>query len=153
MLKHDRHTARACYLVLAGALLLAGCDRGPRLAAVGGTITLDGQPLAGAAVEFQPDQGGSPSYGKTDGAGCYDLKFCVGRSGAMIGRHVVRISTFRQEAGSNEIPVNIPERVPPRYNEKSELVCEVQAGRNRLDFTLEGALGGGRENEENIGKR
>ena len=46
------------------ALLVGGCgDGGPPMGKVSGTVTLDGQPLAGAEVEFAPqaeDELGKP---------------------------------------------------------------------------------------------
>jgi len=120
----------------------AGCGNSVELGQVAGTITLDGQPLAKAKIEFQPQEIGSPSYGRTDENGHYELMFAVDTPGAMLGKHVVRISTFRQEPGSGGPPVTIPERVPPKYNEKSELIREVKPGRNTFDFRLEGALSG-----------
>ena len=123
------------------AILLAGCGpSGPPLGIVHGTITLDGEPLHGARVEFQPQgEGGSPSYGITDAAGHYEANFSVKRPGAMVGTHTVRVSTYAQSPGGDSTK-DLPERVPPQYNSNSELQVEVKAGENTHDFPLVGDL-------------
>ena len=118
---------------------LTGCfRRGPELAPVTGTVTLDGEPLAGSQVEFKPMRG-NPSYGTTDQLGRYELRYTKDKAGGVVGSHVVRITTqttaVDPETG-NEIQV--PQRVPERYNERSQLIREVKAGvENRFDFPLE----------------
>lgn len=137
---HRWNSAGRVAVAVGLAVLAAGCGKGgPRLATVTGTVSLDGKPLANAKVEFQPLEGGSPSYGTTDSNGHYRLMFSADRPGAMIGKHVVRITTFRQESKSGEPPVTFPELVPPRYNVNSELTCEVKPGHNTFDFSLHSA--------------
>ena len=54
-----------CAAAAAAAGFLVGCgESGPKLVPVSGTVTLNGKPLEGAAVAFQPDaslQGGLPA--------------------------------------------------------------------------------------------
>ena len=139
------HTIHSAATIAALVLLFVpGCGRrdGPELAGVSGTVTLDGSPLPKARIEFQPRQAGSPSMAVTDAAGRYRLVYSVGRYGAIPGRHTVRISTYRQVSSSQGRPREaIPERVPSRYNDETELVREVKPGsENVIDFHLEGAL-------------
>ena len=70
-----------CAVLLAlVALCLSGCgsSEGYTLVPVSGTITLDGQPLAGASVSFQRSGGeatvGPGSGAVTDASGKYELK-------------------------------------------------------------------------------
>jgi hypothetical protein len=144
MLYRDRTLGLASLAVgLAAFLPLAGCGSGgPELGTVQGTVTLDGNPLPDAKIEFQPQGDGSPSYASTDAQGRYELMYGIDKPGAMPGEHVVRISTFRVVSESGEAPREMPERVPPTYNSNSELIREVQAGDNTIDFALEGGLGG-----------
>jgi len=110
------------------ALAVVGCSgSGQELAPVSGRITLDGKPLAGARIRFQPDRtGGSPSYGAADSSGNYELGFKRGQKGAMIGSHVVSIT-----AGEGVRPL------PQRYNLQSELRAEVRPDvQNQFDFKL-----------------
>src|SRR5947209_11087367 len=74
---------------LAGALVAAGCGRGPELAEVEGTVTLAGKTLEKVQVEFVPDAGGPTSVGTTDAAGRYSLVTTAGASGAVVGAHTV----------------------------------------------------------------
>jgi len=129
------HTA----LVAVGLLLagLGGCgEKGPPLGRVSGTIALGGRPLADAAVEFQPEQGGAPSHGTTDAQGRYELIYLPGQPGALLGSHRVSISTYRRLSNADGTTTVVPEGVPPQYNEDSTLVREVKPGRNTIDFEL-----------------
>ena len=123
---------------LAIALLTSGCRRGPKLSPVTGTVTLDGKPLANAEVEFQPTQGAAPSYGTTDALGQYELRYTKDKLGAVVGGHVVRITTqttvVDPETGEES---QIPQRVPEKYNYLSELIRQVQSEPNIIDFRLE----------------
>jgi hypothetical protein len=123
----------------------SGCGRGsPELGRVEGTVTLDGKPLAGARIEFQPQitevEDASPSYATSDESGRYELIYGVGQKGAMIGRHSVSISTGADYNDGEGMVKSIPERVPPRYNSETELTRDVEPGSNTIDFELEGAI-------------
>ncbi|HUT95177.1 MAG TPA: hypothetical protein VMY37_37335 [Thermoguttaceae bacterium] len=127
-------------LVCASVVLLLGVTgcfrRGPELAPVTGTVTLDGEPLAGAQVEFKPMRG-NPSYGTTDQLGRYELKYTKDKTGGVVGSHVVRITTqttaVDPETGSE---IQVPQGVPERYNERSQLIREVKPGENQIHFAL-----------------
>jgi hypothetical protein len=112
---------------------LAGCSSD--LPTVKGKVTLDGVPLPDAFVEFTPQvAGGSPSYGRTDTGGHYNLMFSLKKYGAVPGENVVRITTA--DVGDMGA-ANVPERVPDRYNRKTELRVEVKANEaNAFDFDL-----------------
>jgi hypothetical protein len=136
---------RAAGFLSIGCLFLTcwGCD-GSDLGTVSGTVTLDGEPLAGAQVVLMPQGDGSPSYGETDDQGRYSLTHTRGDSGALIGPHTVSISVEEEEeydaSGMDEGSImekpDKPNKVPARYNEETELTREVQAGDNTLDFPL-----------------
>lgn len=59
-------------------MALAGCNNNPAnypdTAPVTGTVTVDGQPLAGASLTFVPASG-RPSSGTTDSSGKYWLRY------------------------------------------------------------------------------
>jgi hypothetical protein len=128
-------TRRSPYPVL---VLLASCGGNAHLAAVGGTVTLDGQPLANAFVVFCPTETGTTSYGKTDADGHYRMMFKDSEPGAWIGESLVRISTGDLGAGGKAGP---RERVPVVYNTKTTLKVVVQPGKNRFDFDLQSNAG------------
>ena len=132
----------------------AGCGkRGPKLAEVTGKVTLDGQPVANALVTFVPVDGSITSAGFTDANGIYRLGCHLGE-GAVIGQHRVSVRSqpsdqggaagashdpdeFAYRAGpENGSPKVFVDPIPARYNDKSELVREVKAGKNVIDLEL-----------------
>ena len=121
------------------AILLVGCSNsGADLSAVSGRVTLDGEPLAGARLRFQPEAAdGSPSYGSTDQEGRYQLSFKRGQKGALIGWHTVRIEAGAAPTGAEDKATSRPKRLPARYSDSSELREEVKADEdNEIDFAL-----------------
>ncbi len=120
------------------AFTLCGCGESadhPDLGRVTGVVTLDGAPLPGAVVGFQPVQG-RPSSGLTDNEGRYTLLYTADAQGAIIGTHTVSISTERyadQPDGSSQL---VPEKIPAKYNKKTTLTQEVKAGSNQFNFEL-----------------
>lgn len=125
------------------SILVAGCGGGgdgPELGAVEGTVRMDGQPLEGATVTFQPQQG-RPSLGETDGDGYYELQYTDDQMGAVAGKHRVEISTYREGDPDADDPArqqSQPERVPAKYNTQTELDADVKPGSNPpIDFNLD----------------
>ena len=55
----------------------------------------------------------------------------------MLGEHRVTIGTYSEVIGENDEDRIIPERVPARYNAKSELTRTVERGSNEINFDLE----------------
>jgi hypothetical protein len=126
-------------------LLTTGCggaDVPDNLSSVSGVVTLDGQPLAGAAVTFVPPDG-RPASGTTDSSGKYSLSYNDGSDGCQPGLCRVMISTGSsgRENEDGEVVGAKPESVPPKYNVQSELTFSVKPNeRNQADFQLTGAL-------------
>lgn len=124
-----------------------GCGvAAPELAEVTGTITLNGQPLQGAAVRFTPVSGaGWPAHGTTNAEGRYRLLSADGRPGAMPGQHMVAISVeellaaeqAEQILRGRDFPLPAPQ-IPARYSSGEFLRADVQPGRNVRDFALGG---------------
>jgi hypothetical protein len=122
-----------CAVVLL-PILACGCGSGGT-SAVTGKVTLDGAPLEGATVQFQPDQGKRPSSGVTDAQGQYSLMYLPNQPGAELGKHTVRITAQRSiEKDGKEI--TIPEPVPGKYNTQTTLSAEVKGGNNTFNFDL-----------------
>ena len=131
-------------------LSLPGCGGSsdqPELGQVQGTITLDGKPLGGVAVVFQPENG-RPARGRTDAEGKYELTYIRDTRGTKVGLNRVEIAPSEEEDDPTEEltdadsrpskrPVRSRKpRVPARYNIKSELQADVQPGENVFDFAL-----------------
>ncbi len=142
---------RFANFILAACLFAfaVGCGSGgdtPPLGQVTGTVTLNGEPLDGATVEFQPDNG-RPSIGMTDAEGQYSLLFRADTPGALVGTHTVRITSQRGRSGGEggePVVKARPETVPREYNDGSSLSVEVTEGSNTHDFELEGKRKPGR---------
>ncbi len=134
-----RRMAVGLGLVLPTLLAVCGCGGGgnlPELGRVSGIVTLDGAPLAGATVTFAPATG-RPSQGITGDDGRYVLEYTPGNLGAMVGEHVVRISTERYVERPDGSVEELPERVPATYHARSTLTASVKPGVNDLPFALE----------------
>ena len=87
------------YLV---ALLPLGCGEAD-IVLCGGLITLDGKPLADAAVMFIPTDGRRPATGKTDKEGRFKLTTFTPDDGALRGEH--KVTGHRCYAGDSQIDV------------------------------------------------
>jgi hypothetical protein len=129
-------------------ILLCGCGT-QDLVSVGGTVTMDDKPLAGANVVFQPvnaaggaDASWGEAFGKTDSQGRYSLRQVLNdKAGAGPGKYRVSIVS-----GTAPIPDPLSDALPPhgstepiptRYNSRSELVFDVPAaGTDQADFQL-----------------
>jgi hypothetical protein len=120
----------------------------PELGQVTGMITLDGKPLVGVAVVFQPDSG-RPARGMTDQDGKYELTYIRQTKGTKIGPNRVEIAPT-EEGEADEFENSDEEgaaaakpaksgkpKIPARYNLQSELKADVKAGDNTFDFKLE----------------
>src|SRR5262245_57778273 len=131
---------RYAFLSFSGFAILAlvlGCGSdGPNVAPVEGTVTFGGRPLADATIRFEPAEGVlPPSVGKTDAEGNYELHYSKDARGATIGDQIVRITSFGAIGEDCERQI-IPEKIPARYNMKSELKVTVKRGSNTFDFDL-----------------
>jgi hypothetical protein len=121
--------------------LILGCGNGVS-GRVSGTVSLDGKPLADAAVTFYPEVSGAMSVGMTDTNGNYELAVSHTVKGIVPGRYKVTISTAREERAGNapgaaSIPA-VPELVPPKFTDhnSTDLIREVKAGSQKMDFAL-----------------
>lgn len=128
----------AAYLAVI-QMLCPGCtsNSGPELAEVGGQITLDGKPVAGAGIEYiAQGVGKGVAYAKTDEQGRYKMRFGQSRTGAFVGRNLVRIYSDDQVSVGGQ-QYNGVEVFPPKYNVQSEQIVDVVAGINEISFACE----------------
>ena len=124
-------------IILVPALLL-GCGSGdtPPLGQVTGVVTLDGKPIDGAMIQFEPVSNGLPTaFGKTDSEGKYELWYSRGNKGASLGEALVRIQAFR-DANPDSGETRRPEVIPARYNVMTDLKVEVTRGDQNHNFDL-----------------
>ena len=137
-----RSVRPVCRIVgLTIALFVSGCGASdlPETGEVIGVVTLDGNPVPKATVTFAPEEGRT-SIGETNDKGEYVLAYTAKVPGAKVGRHSVRISTYKAGAGdpgdAHRVEA-VPEKIPEKYNTKTTLSEEVEAGKNEFDFKLE----------------
>ncbi len=131
-------------VLLAPLCLLVGCFGSDKIAPVSGVVTLDGEPLPGAIVGYEPIategdvEAGYGSYAKTDDNGRYTLRSLKNEDGALIGQHRVSVSTVVGKEGPNGEMLGLTkEQVPARYNNDTELVMEVpQGGTDQANLEL-----------------
>ena len=122
-------------------------SRSPKTAPVSGTVTLDGQPVAGAVVRFTPD-GTRPvmAYGLTQNSGQYRLTTYEKGDGAVPGKYAVTV-VFKKTTGPATDPTDPAAApgaaqetwsAPKKYSDPktSGLWAEVAPGVNRIDLDL-----------------
>ena len=130
-------------IILLTSTFFGGCtgDSGdaPKLGTVSGIVTLDGKPLSEAIVIFQPEKG-RPSNGETDETGRYTLQYNADSNGAVIGNHVVKITTAKSNNDEVEFEsgdlITVKEKLPPKYHTQTELKAKVTADSNDINFDL-----------------
>lgn len=98
----------------------------PELGQVHGTVTLDGKPLEGVSVLFEP-QNGRPSTAITDSAGEYEAQYLIDEPGVKLGPNTVRVEWGIDATGP---------KIPAKYGAKSELKLDVQAGDNEFAIDM-----------------
>jgi len=111
-------------------LSMPGCSSGdrPPLGLVSGSVTIDGKPLVGAIITFQPTKGRA-AEALTDSQGKYDLTYSYNVKGAKVGPNKIAFSWPIGVTGTHVIP--------ECYAGRTELECEVKSGRNTFNFVLE----------------
>jgi hypothetical protein len=112
-------------------------------------VTLDGKPLADAAVLLVPIDGGVPGRGSTTDSGSFSLSTFDRNDGAVVGRHRVAVSkveTSRFAAGSDGLSGKLDGRqiqtkclCPERYGSPATSGLEVaveRGGKNMFQLRL-----------------
>ena len=154
-------------MIRCSLLALAGCGGGGGLEGVvdaGGTVTLDGQPVAGATVSFAPEGTGRHATALTGVNGKFELTTVHPGDGAIPGRYKITVSKITQPV-DNSLPATQEEgmrrikeqlqkggeaavlkqakekpknELPTKYSaaETSGLAAEIQSGRGN-DIPLE----------------
>jgi hypothetical protein len=130
--------------ILACAGLLLGCSSGGlRTAAVSGTVTLNGQPVAEGSITFIPVEG---TTGPERGAVIKDGQYSIPQAkGVVVGKNRVELRSIQKSGKKIQDPTKPPgtlidelaEAFPPECNSKSTLVRDIQAENNTLNFAID----------------
>ena len=127
-----------CFLIVGLAYMAADWAMGegrklPELGEVEGIVTMDGEPLAGAKVQFHPlaavraGSEKSDSMARTNPEGRFKLRYVAEVMGACTGQHIVFIRKIVPGKG---------DLVPVEYNLKTKLRFNVEPGMNEAKFEL-----------------
>ncbi len=133
---------------------LSGCGGGPsgptlEMIPVTGRVVMDGQPLAGATVMFNPagETKGNGGFGLTDAEGKFTITDYQQNPGCPPGDYGVTFSKITQPDGSPIPPgaqrgeVGMVEQVPPVYSQfKPHAIIQgatVKAPESTFEFRLE----------------
>jgi hypothetical protein len=120
-----------------GLLVLGGCDKGPKMVPVSGIVTLNGKPLVGAGILFQPvsTELSNPATGDTDSEGRYHLRV-RDKKGAFVGAYKVCISKVEWREGSPKPIWHSPEKYSKP--DESGLTADVTGDDKDINFDLKG---------------
>jgi hypothetical protein len=123
-------------LLAAVAVLLAGCS-GNQTAAVTGMVRVDGEPLEKGSISFVPVDG----KGVTAGGEILDGKYTVAKvsPGTMtVQIRYPKVAGTKKLDDTPESPTRdvFREALPAKFNDRTELRLEVQAGNNEKDWDL-----------------
>lgn len=136
MYRLSRPTFPIAICLLIGAIAsITGCNSNSGMSPVSGKVTLDGKPYANAQVRFVPESG-RPSIGMTNEEGVYRLVYIRDTLGAAPGEYRVDITTVYQSSSDSGGGKEPPEKIPPKYNVRTELKKTVEPGANVIDFEL-----------------
>ena len=118
-------------------LMLAGCSRGPKTAAVSGLVTFNGETVQDGYIYMVPIEPGKAQDAGPVVNGRFSFK-------TLPGQKLVRIEAAREIPGRmapnavGEMEPVKEQYIPAEFNERSELTAELKAGINSVDFKLTG---------------
>jgi hypothetical protein len=116
---------------------LVGCAE-PNTTLLTGTVTVDGAPIEKGAISFYPTDGEGFTAGSPIKNGEYSARVPAGTLKVTISMpRVIGMKKLYDTPNSPERPL-YEEGLPARYNSKTELQIEVEAGEMRKDFELKG---------------
>lgn len=123
--------------VACAALAAVGCSPAATEGVLTGAVTLDGAPVSSGQIRFVPVDGRSPTGGAVITAGKYSTKLAPGEYSVEISSPKEGPARSMYDAAPAPAPSDAgAETIPARYNAKTELKLNVEAGDVHHDFTL-----------------
>ena len=134
-------------MVFAFSIFALGCSASivePELGTVTGTVTIDGQPGANLLIQFEPqapvggkgNEVGGGSTATTDAGGAYELTYKGTAKGAVVGSHLIRITSAAGGGPAGGEAGAVQVAIPPMYNTASTLRKDVSKGENKIDIDI-----------------
>lgn len=119
------------------AVSLVGCSGSDQMK-VSGQVTLDGNPVENGTISFLPADGIGPSAADLITDGRYTVEASPGPKRVEIHGYKT-LGQKRYDPTDPKSPmVDIKEPiVPEKYNVKSQLTCDIERGRDDLNFALQ----------------
>lgn len=123
-------------VVVIGVALFAGCDRGPEMGQVSGTVTYRGKPIQFGNVMLQPTAGGATSIGTIGSDGTFKMATEKYGEGTATGLNLVKVTSFEAQDPSRNMEIAIvglgKSLIPVRYTSygTSGLSLDVKPGEN-----------------------
>jgi hypothetical protein len=126
-------------LVAVALLATVGCAE-PKRYTVCGVVTLDGQPVADAAVLFEPLNGGAVAEGRTGPDGTFSLQ-CANKPGVLQGPYFVTVTKKRESGVRADERIDarsyrVEWLVPQRYSNPKTSRLRVQVPSETYEFLL-----------------
>ncbi len=130
------------------AFLLAGCGVGGEAGTVpiSGTVTLDGQPVDGAAVAFIGNGGARLATTQTDSSGKFTIQAALGKNAVTVSKASPAPANVAPagdglmptEAELAKMPPPPPPVFPPKYSDPSlsGLSFDIKEGMSSIDLSL-----------------
>jgi len=111
-------------------MYLPGCSGStdqPEVGDVSGVVSLDGKPVPGVNIIFQPDSGRA-AVGMTNENGEYELEYLHGVKGCKLGQNTVGF----------DWPPDSPNMIsiPPKHTGANAFKFDVKPGGNVFDITM-----------------
>lgn len=124
-------------IVFAAAVaVVAGCEKTGPTGTVNGVVTVDGQPLADGTVRFVPTDGQSPTAAGLVKDGRFRLPVPVGRARVEFSAPKPLGKKKVYDTPTSPWVEVTGERLPARFNVKSELTLAVSPGTQDAAFEL-----------------
>jgi hypothetical protein len=105
------------------AVLVVGCGQSIKTVPVEGMVVVDGDPVPGLTVQFEPVSGERPSTGFTDQDGRFQLRYNKDILGVLPGEQQVTFSWSQDEPGQE--PTVLQAIVLAKHGEDSETPYEL----------------------------
>jgi hypothetical protein len=120
--------------LLSGVALAGGCAAAKTT--IQGEVTLDNEPLQEGLITYVPVDGKTPNAATKIKDGKYRLDANPGAMRVQINSSLVTGKRKAYDSADSPLIDVLGERVPERYNDKTELTADVKKGENVFNWKL-----------------